>query len=69
MSGMELSADEVMGAIRVTSGDARAAMAFLARHDATDCAEALGLVGYRGKAHRVGATETTRAVWRPGVIA
>lgn len=48
MSGMEMVKDEHTTDVRITAEDAKAARNYLARHDATDLAEALGLVGYLG---------------------
>lgn len=68
MSGMDLLRDEITEQATTLTGDAQAALAYLRRHGATDVAEALGLIGYRGNNLPPTPSRTPKPVptWREG---
>ena len=63
MSGMEILDLPATESVLTTPQQRADALAYLARHDATDCAEALGLAAYTGHA-RTFRNGSTHAVER-----
>ena len=64
--GMEMVKDEHTTDVRITPEDAQAARNYLARHDATDLAVALGLTGYMGHEWR-STRKKSVAHWREAI--